>query len=453
MDVLREGASLLVKGVPGGGKTAFTLSIIEEFKEGTCVYVSTRTSRELFYKYFPWVRDVLSDEMFIDARAPQVVPEKGERPPLKYASAPEFMEVLYVKLKRKGEPKVAVIDSLDALKFNLKTRPEDLQIEKLLLEMAEATSSSIVLVLEGTRESNLEYIVDGIVTLNRRLIDGFFIREILLEKIRGKRIKFPSRLFTLKDGRFTVLEPSQYVMPERAEPPPIRGVKGEVIPTTVDELDRALGGGVRKGWVVALEVGEDVRVDYRWVLIPFFLNAVRQGHPVFMIPSGGFSWIDVRNSFQPFEERVHELKSYVHIIQFAEHKVGKGRNIYVLEGDDPSKDLEQIRNIISTEAASKGGIMFISTDTLEHVYGSEDMLDMVARLIITLRAVKHSVILVIKQGQRNVGTLLHTADVHFEMKNVNGVTLIQGKEPSTMFYAITVDDSREHIRTELVPVE
>ena len=56
---LEEGASLLVKGAPGGGKTSFALSIIEEFKDGTCVYVSTRTSREAFYRYFPWVREVL----------------------------------------------------------------------------------------------------------------------------------------------------------------------------------------------------------------------------------------------------------------------------------------------------------------------------------------------------------------------------------------------------------
>nr|MDO8062929.1 gas vesicle protein GvpD [Candidatus Freyrarchaeum guaymaensis] len=394
-----------------------------------------------------------AEEGFIDARAPQVLPGRGgEWLPLKYSSAPEFVEVLYVRLRRGREPRVAVVDSLDALKFNLKIPPEDFQVEKLLLEMAEATGSSMVLVSEGMRESRLEYIVDCVATLGRKLVDGFLVREIVVEKVRGKRIGFPSRLFTLRNGRFTVLEPKQHVMPEVAEPPPVKEVRGDVIPTTIDELDRVLGG-VRRGQVVALEVGEDVGVDYRWLTVPLFLNAVRQDYTVFIIPSGGYSWINVKKSFQPFEERVQSVRTHVHTIQFAERKGEEAGNVHVVKGEDPDKDLEGIKEVISTRAGVRGSVDFIATDILEYVYGGEEMLNIVSRLVIALRRLQHSVILVMKHGQSGVSNFLHMADVHFKMENVNGVTIVQGKNPSTMLYALTVDDSEEYIKTKLIPVE
>ncbi|MBS7287313.1 MAG: hypothetical protein KIH01_00810 [Candidatus Freyarchaeota archaeon] len=449
--LIEYGGSLLVKGMAGSGKTSFALSVLEEFSGGTPVYVSTRLSQESFYRHFPWARGFLGDENFVDARSPRIPPVEG-RLPLKYASAPEFVEAVYFKLKDGGEPRIVVIDSLDALKFVLNMPYEDIQLEKLLLEMAEATRSSVVFVAETSGGTPLDYVVDGVVVLRWRLVGGFFLREAVFEKVRGERIAFPVRCFTLKDGLFRLIEPRHYELGEKASPPPVKKISGRVIPTNIDELDEVLGGGLRRGGVIVLDVSVGVGVYYRWIVILPVLNAVMQGCPAVFVPSTGFSHFDVENSFKPFFKEKN-LENFIHTIEFA----GKGgENAYLVEGEDPVKDAERLLGIadsISKEHSSKDLIMFIGTDTLEHVYGADAAVRMISRVVAASRSRGYTLILVAKHGQLCREALFHMSDAHFKLESVNSVTLIQGVNPPTRIYVLTMGETEGYVKARLMPVE
>lgn len=450
--LIEKGGALLVKGMAGSGKTSFALSVLEEFPGGTPIYVSTRLSQESLYKHFPWAKGFLGDENFVDARSPKVHPAEAVIP-LRFASAPEFVEAIYLKLRDGGAPRIFVIDSLDALKFVLNMTYEDIQLEKLLLEMAEATEASVVFVAETADKTPLDYVVDGVVTLRWRMAESFFLREAVLEKVRGEKIVFPVRCFTLKEGLFRLVEARRYELGERAKLPPTKKIEGGVIPTNIDELDEALGGGLKVGGVTVLEVGVSVGVDYRWIVIPPVLNAAVQGCPAIFVPSAGFSCFDVENSFKPFlgEENIKKL---IHVVE--PMGVDEGGNVHVLEGRSPVEDAEKLLRVsesVAEEHAAKNLLMFIGTDTFEYVYGVDEAVKMLSRVVAFSRVRGHTLLLVSKHGQLCREAVFNMADAHFRLEGVNSVTLVQGRNPPTRVYALTVDDADGYVRVRLMPVE
>ncbi|MEM2330766.1 MAG: gas vesicle protein GvpD P-loop domain-containing protein [Candidatus Jordarchaeales archaeon] len=445
------GGSLLVKGMAGSGKTSFVLSLLEEFSGGTPVYVSTRLSRDAFFKFFPWAEKVLGEGGFIDARAPIIPPREG-RLPLKYASAPEFVESVYFKLKDSAGPRIAVLDSLDALKLTLNISYDDIQLEKLLLEMGEATSSSMVFVSETDGHIPLDYVVDGVVTLRWKLAGNFLLREISIEKIRGERIAFPVSCFTLRGGTFTLIKPHSYELGEKTGPPPVRKI-GRKVPTNIDELDEELGGGLGRGEVTMVETGFGVGTSYRWIVIPLVLNAVMQGCPAVFIPSAGFTRLDVENSFKPFLRDEATLRRHIHIVQFAG---SREEGVHVLDGTNAFDDAEKILGIASQaskELSSKDIVIFVGTDVLEHIYGSDEAVKMLSRIIASSRANGYTLILTVKSGQMRKEALSNMADVHLKLERINNVTMLQGVNPPTRIYALTVDESEGYFKTRLIPIE
>ncbi len=450
--LIEEGGSLLVKGMAGSGKTAFTLSLLEEFSGGTPVYVSTRLSRNSFIKFFPWAERFLGEEGFVDARAPSI-PPKGGRLPLKYASAPEFVEYVYFKLKDGADPRVAVLDSLDALKFALNMPYDDIQLEKLMLEMGEATGSSMVFVVEKNGETPLDYVVDGVVTLRWRLAGSFLLREITIEKVRGEKIMFPARCFTLKDGNFRLIEPCRYELGDRVSPPPIKKA-GRKLPTNIDELDEILSGGLGRGEVTMLEVGIGVGTDYRWIVIPSVVNAVMQGCPSVFIPSAGFTRLDVESSFKPFFKDETVMQKYIHIVQFAGSEEEEG--VHVLYGENIIKDAGKVISVASQalkELSSRDVVIFVGADVLEHIYGCDEAIKMIRRIIESSRVNGYTLFLVVKRGQTRGKALFHMADTHLRLEEVNGVTTLQGVNPPTRVYALTVDETEGYFKTKLIPIE
>ena len=68
--------------------------------------------------------------------------------------------------------------------------------------------------MENPRESNLDSLVDGIVTLEKEEVEGRRLREMKISKLYGVRIDNPAYYFTLDGGRFRTFE---HYQPESLE--------------------------------------------------------------------------------------------------------------------------------------------------------------------------------------------------------------------------------------------
>ena len=182
------GKTLLVKGAPGVGKSIFSLTLLEEIsKAKNGLYISTRVNIDGLYDHFPWIESVLPPQNIIDAST------------LNHST---FMNVLYDRIVDVDmNYPVIVIDSWDAVVDNPQKTGAELDSE--IASLARITASHIVLIAERSSTVNLDYLVDGIVSLHDVEIHGEALfgdvwrgglesrdsREIRLEKLRGVEIK------------------------------------------------------------------------------------------------------------------------------------------------------------------------------------------------------------------------------------------------------------------------
>ncbi|MEM3587706.1 MAG: ATPase domain-containing protein, partial [Candidatus Jordarchaeaceae archaeon] len=280
------GRSFRIKGSVGTGKTTLALEIAGIMSsKGEVFYLSTRVSPEQLFAQFPWLKECLEEKNILDAKRYYIGPNTygvGRE----YTDQPEFLKAINEKIQSsERRPVTIIIDSLEALKTNLHISQGDTILETILLELSEKTATNILFVSESSEESILDYLVDGVVRLEKEIMDGKLIRKMYLEKVRGEKLKQPYYLFTLSNGRFTYFDPElfpriQYLAGKEPEKKR-RGLS----PTSISELDNVFRGGLRKGTLNLLEIMSGVGTEYFYFIYPIIWSFVKKRLPVLVLPS------------------------------------------------------------------------------------------------------------------------------------------------------------------------
>jgi len=126
-------------------------------------------------------------------------------------------------------------------------------------ELARHEGMNLIPVSErvGATPSTLDYVVDGVVTLNRLTLDHRTARELELEKLRGVWINQSRYPFAMECSRFQYIEPLKR---ERIEEPlrvkPLKNTETH-ISTGSEDMDKILDGGFEKGSFNVIEMGDD----------------------------------------------------------------------------------------------------------------------------------------------------------------------------------------------------
>ncbi|MGA2665666.1 MAG: gas vesicle protein GvpD P-loop domain-containing protein, partial [Nitrososphaerales archaeon] len=199
--------SLLVKGATGTGKTTLALAILHHLdaREGF-LYLSTRESLTELLRCHRWLGEwmrpvrgrrrarsrqaaagaaaVLTDS-FVDSRLDEPT---------------QLFERITNQLMEAISPTI-VIDTWDSL-GDFKEEDSLQSNLRVLLAWCERAGARLILLDEDPEIDKFDALVDGVVVLERREIDGGRSREIVFSKLRGTDIRNPSYFFTLKDARF-----------------------------------------------------------------------------------------------------------------------------------------------------------------------------------------------------------------------------------------------------------
>ena len=451
------GFSFLIKGQAGTGKTTLTLEILNNMsKLGSVLYISTRVSPKFLYEKFPWIKNELPEGCIVDARVTRIPQDTPSNLIFKYINEMDIIRNLHDKIEEVGERLVTIaIDSLDALKINLGLPRENFDLETTLVSMASKEKVNFILVSEKSGNTMLDYIVDGIVTLTREIVNNCLVRKMYLEKIRGVEINNPIILYTLKDARFTHFESSYIPYPSRFKSPPLITSEGK-ISTGMPSFDKLFGGGLKpEGSIHLLEVGSEVGSYYFWLIYPLVISLLRQGIPVVYLPSAGeavkdaeiwvTSFVDkgLYEQFMKFEEISGGMEE-----GFSVPKRSLGDAIEIVR--KIMSDIDEIRDVTGSPIVA----LIVSADIIEYVYG----VDLASQIlnILTIYSKKENVMefVIVKYGQPEIITRLsHMASTHFMLENLNGIILLRGKIPKTGMYAVTVDTSKGYIDTNLVPIQ
>ncbi|MEM4949019.1 MAG: gas vesicle protein GvpD P-loop domain-containing protein [Candidatus Jordarchaeales archaeon] len=429
----RGGFSLLVKGDPGSGKTIFALSVCNAFsKSYECFYVTSRSTADEIKRYYPIVEKFFDERRVIDATESKAEVKLETAISLRMYDKPSFLQRLYSIIHstigaEKRAPLV-VVDSLEALKESMKLARDDSSLEDALIDIARETEGKILFVSESAEKSFLDYLVDGIVTLRKEEDNGHLLRFIKIEKLRGIKVVRPTYLFTLEGGIFNATRFEAFSMTQKIiqsnekfeliyrEPT----IKGRVS-TGIRQLDELIGGYI-KGSLNLIEVAKGVGEFHDYFYLPTVINHVISGGKVVIIPPGGLSASFIRHVLT----RILPEASVRNNITIVKYMYGEESDTTMLKGKNLLEDAEFFFRQLGEE-----GLIVFGMDTLQHVYGLDELKRSLGRLVARIKHDKIVAVGIVKYGQEIIDLLNHLADTHLMVKNVNGNIIAYGIIPCT----------------------
>jgi KaiC/GvpD/RAD55 family RecA-like ATPase len=243
------GQTLLIKGMPGTGKTAFALTLLSTLK-GNGAYLSTRVDSETLYQQHPWIKDEIAADNILDAT--QSERERAIRTqaitikPLKYTNVPDFLKAVYLRTEKMTKP-IVIIDSWDAVASytGYYEQREREKLEHNLCDFSRKTKTKIILLVEYTGQAALDYLVDGVILVESDLYYERRLRRMIMQKLRGCHITNPVCLFSLDNGMFKAFTEFKGTALESKNPPlsdPLPDPGELTISTGLKDLDQVING-------------------------------------------------------------------------------------------------------------------------------------------------------------------------------------------------------------------
>lgn len=425
---VEEGQTLLIKGMPGTGKTTLALEIMSSVcKKMNGMYISTRVNPLRVYAMFPWIDEIIPPSNVVNATQKMLIEslknvgQEGSS----YEVVLDFFKTFLDQAEDMDDPMI-VIDSWDAVINYTAHILGDAQhsLEQNICEFARDMGIHLIFVSESADLMPLDYIVDGVVTLkNLRMAEPLsdenrpagmttrYAREIKLDKLRGVEIKQNVYSCTLHDGRFRYFEPSlESISPQiriLSDLDRIADPCDDCISTGISDFDK-ITGGLEFGSCNVLEIDHGVGKRYYQVLTALASNSVKNGRAVHIVPSIGYQ-LTPRDVFVP-------------------------SNVMVLE---PGGDRDQWYETLFKhwdclrERTGRPILNVMGLDSMEFAFGYERMLNATSRMFQKWKEASDVNVVVVKSGQKSIRMTSHIADTYFVIKELNGGLCLYGLIPRT----------------------
>jgi KaiC/GvpD/RAD55 family RecA-like ATPase len=481
------GHSLIVKGQAGTGKTTFALQLTEELGEvAVSHYLSSRVSDESLYNQFPWLRDRLKPATIQTApKSPhstskvtrtaldqleghiEAGEESGEEEASKALGGadvkgdyfevalgfdlPELEHAYEFVDARLPKRSLILIDSIDALAEHYGIAASKL-INVLQRDLVEGSKQNVLYVLEGSGETRLDYLGDGVLSLEALEHRGRRLRAMTIEKLRGQQTRQHKYLYTLDGGRLTAFETAQPERPDQLKPwKAIPDVDLGEASTGLRALDE-LVGGMRPGRVVAFEISNLVPVDtVDWLRTAMICNFVAHGRGVAHVPprKGNAEYLHelVSPHLPPgaFENHVRVFETAT--LGGAETSPGALQ----MEGNKVDADLKWSNVEYRLPKAKHPFLALMAFDTLESVYGDK-VLEQMSTVLGAIRRSHDMFVGFVTPESPSAAELVTLAGVVVHVESISGSVVLYGEKPYTELFSLSWDWSVGVPEAQLRPI-
>ncbi|HOT05962.1 MAG: circadian clock protein KaiC [Methanosaeta sp. PtaB.Bin039] len=423
-----EGQTLLIKGLPGTGKTTLAFEILKTLcHRQNGLYISTRVDPNQLYRAYPWITDIIPPKNVINATQAKLMRSlQGLTGGIatSYESVLDFFRIFFDEAEDMDNPMI-VIDSWDAI-MNY-TAPiiggSQQSFEQNICEFARDLGIHLIFVAETSNLTPMDYIVDGVVCMEQFHLAGGtdhqdswssgmrsrFARAVRLDKLRG--VEIGQRIYTasLHGGRFQYFDPNREKSDASlsADAPRIPDPGDDRISTGLPDLDQ-LCGGFQYASCNVLEIGHGVGKRYYHMLTTLASNAIKNGRGVCILPSIGFE-LSPRDIFVP---------SNVSFVQPQGDLSDWGQRLIQTWEDLRDRTGRPILNIIGMDA-------------MEFAFGYPALLNFASQMIRKWKETNDINLMVVKTGQESINMAVHAADTYFVVNEINGGLCLYGVIPRT----------------------
>ncbi|HZW58153.1 MAG TPA: ATPase domain-containing protein [Nitrososphaerales archaeon] len=442
------GRSVLIRGDPGTGKTSLVLQLLDyhsksEFKS---IYMSTRLSAKTLKSHQPWIEVVQGKY----GTVPRLEEEQIGFQDSRRMDGIRAISGLRQYLEQISNPFV-VLDSWEGLFFESHT----LGVEEIS-KLVEDYEARFVVVTERREQTDLDYLLDGVVVLRRKFHEGRVVREIELRKLRGVSIEQSRFLFTLDSGKFRYLPPfnfSKYSERSDAVGEPIQSPRRGTHSSGVVAMDSILGGGFKQGSLNLLEVNNDVpsevlHLTFRTV----FSNFINCGHKVVYVPFLGASRTDVEAMLPNVSSAT--LKDNLTVISYEGKKADQrvSANSTHLKGDVRT-DFDLINSTVELlrQESGKPVLVALVQDALEGLYGVETVYGDYARSIAMIKSSGNVRLQISSPTASLLPELKALCDTNLRIGMLHGTPILYSVKPQSVLHGMVQDPSARG-RLGLVPI-
>lgn len=455
-----ESYIILLKGAPGTGKTTYAMTLLEQLCQEDAkakgVYISTRIDPAVLYKQFPSLEKHVPRKNIIDATQSEFSNAQFQ---VLYEDSSSFFRAVY-SLVAEEDVTLLIVDSWDAVSFQVGKENQSIEkLENTMLDIARKTKTHLLLITEYTGEKKLDYLVDGILRLEKEQIDDKTVRRVFIDKLRGFQVPHNNYPFTLEAGKFThfittatELGSGWHKVIKNRE----KEIQG-TYSTGIKDLDTIIGGYPR-GSFVLLEIADgSISQSYRPVLFHTISNFMLNNCGVIYMPEECSYSSSVKKLLSDYvSEEV--LDANLRMPTISEPESGDPCLFKINADGKGEKESESLKEYLAKHLEVYKGlkkpVLHVLGLTRLDIYSEDDIRGMFSEMVAWVRTTDDVLIGVLKPSAKLKNEIREMADIHLKFIPINGTINVYGVKPHTLLYniaSLSVTAKKEYHQLKLTP--
>ena len=442
--------SFLIKGEPGTGKTTLALDLLRRYGAG--LYLSTRVSEEKLLEQQKG-SEILLRENGMEKQEGSEITYSYAFQDQRFASAIDIVGSLTDRVNSSQKEQIVALDSWDSIAKELDI-VERLKVEKSLLLMAEAKNAKILFVSEEPSLTTTDYLVDAIIVLRDDTFDGRRIRRMEIKKLRGSPIPQRSYAYTLDQNSFSLLEGSDIRWPSKSESKSFRPIPHtqELLSSGNKHLDEFLGGGIRRGSTLLLEINQEIGSDGHFPIASTFRNN--------FLANKGSSVVLLSGSITP-EMACGSAKNYIstkeveaRFIIGSFEEIRPGVCFFRLNWYSIAKTMETLCSQVEIMKRKfrEPCMIILAAERLESMFGAEDLPKSIIRSVQKVKRSGDLLVLTVRASTKSKADLADLSDLHLKLGGSEGAQILYSVKPASQLFHLSYDYGDGLVQINMKPI-